>query len=154
MTRCRYPDGLPNMAIKSAYDVGYRFFEDGKFRNEHGGEVPIVVKKKEGSYVVKARVRMSINDSHDGCFVWINVARFIAYQKFGDKVFDDNRLVTHINGSSVDISWNNIALGGAKGAKRKRDTGNIDAALKRGNRRLSSKQPIEAELTTNVYVED
>ena len=37
--------------------------------------------------------------------------RFIAYHKFGDKLFEKGICVRHLNGNQLDNSWDNIAIG-------------------------------------------
>lgn len=37
--------------------------------------------------------------------------RFIAYIKYGNKLFDDGIVVRHLNGNSLDNSWENIVIG-------------------------------------------
>ncbi len=41
----------------------------------------------------------------------IRFSRLQAYQKFGDKIFDKKLVARHLNGNSMDDSWDNIELG-------------------------------------------
>ncbi|MFA5366674.1 MAG: HNH endonuclease [Dehalococcoidia bacterium] len=41
----------------------------------------------------------------------IQVHQFVAYLKFGDKIFDDNIEVRHLNGNSLNNCWDNIDIG-------------------------------------------
>jgi len=41
----------------------------------------------------------------------VYIHRLQAYQKFGDKIFEDGMQVRHLNGDSQDNSWSNIAIG-------------------------------------------
>ena len=41
----------------------------------------------------------------------ITVHRLQAYQKFGDKIFEKGIQVRHLNGNSLDNSWDNIEIG-------------------------------------------
>lgn len=41
----------------------------------------------------------------------VSVHRLQAYQKFGDKLFEPGVVVRHLNGNSLDNSFDNIALG-------------------------------------------
>lgn len=41
------------------------------------------------------------------------VHRLMAYQKYGDKIFDPKIQVRHLNGNSLDNSYSNIAIGTA-----------------------------------------
>ena len=49
------------------------------------------------------------NVKDDGLSRPVHVHKMIAFLKFGKKAFDD--LVRHLNGKSLDNSWNNIAIG-------------------------------------------
>ena len=39
------------------------------------------------------------------------IHRLQAYQKYGDKIFEEGIVVRHLNGNSLDNSWDNIELG-------------------------------------------
>lgn len=39
------------------------------------------------------------------------VHRLQAYQKFGDKIFENKIVVRHLNGNYLDNSWDNILIG-------------------------------------------
>jgi hypothetical protein len=41
----------------------------------------------------------------------VMVHRFQAYAKYGDKAFEKGIVVRHLNGNSLDNSWDNIAIG-------------------------------------------
>lgn len=41
----------------------------------------------------------------------VNVHRMQAYQKFKDKIYEDNIVVRHLNGNSFDNTFNNIGIG-------------------------------------------
>lgn len=41
----------------------------------------------------------------------VMVHRFQAYAKYGDKTFEKGIVVRHLNGNSLDNSWDNIAIG-------------------------------------------
>ena len=41
----------------------------------------------------------------------VNVHRMQAYQKFKDKIYEDNIVVRHLNGNSLDNTFNNIGIG-------------------------------------------
>ena len=43
--------------------------------------------------------------------LYIQTHRLQAYQKYGDKLFQDGIVVRHLNGNALDNSWNNIAIG-------------------------------------------
>ncbi len=46
-----------------------------------------------------------------GHSVNIGIHRMIAYQKFGDLIYEPNTQVRHRNGNSLDNSWDNILIG-------------------------------------------
>jgi len=46
--------------------------------------------------------------------IYIQTHRLQAYQKYGDKLFEDGIVVRHLNGNKLDNSWNNIAIGTPK----------------------------------------
>lgn len=41
----------------------------------------------------------------------VRVHRLQAYQKFKDKIYESNIVVRHLNGNSLDNSFNNIGIG-------------------------------------------
>ena len=41
----------------------------------------------------------------------VRVHRMQAYQKFKDKIYEDNIVVRHLNGNSLDNTFNNIGIG-------------------------------------------
>ena len=41
----------------------------------------------------------------------VHVHRMQAYQKFKDKIYEDNIVVRHLNGNPLDNTFNNIAIG-------------------------------------------
>jgi len=43
--------------------------------------------------------------------ITFGVHSLMAFQKYGDRVFDENVQIRHLNGDSGDNSWDNIALG-------------------------------------------
>lgn len=44
----------------------------------------------------------------------VMIHRLQAYQKYGDKIFDKTVVVRHLNGNSLDNSYDNIAIGSFK----------------------------------------
>ena len=84
-----------------AYDRGYRVTKDGDLLNPKG--------KKIGSISTKG---------YEGTGIWIDkkqqklhTHRLQAYQKYGNKLFEDGIVVRHLNGNPLDNSFNNIAIG-------------------------------------------
>jgi len=60
--------------------------------------------------LMKAQDRYKFTIRYFGKRVVIPVHRFVAYLKFGDKVFEGVD-VRHLNSNSLDNSWDNIELG-------------------------------------------
>lgn len=48
-------------------------------------------------------------DSQRHCNVWVH--RLQAYQKFGERVFEPRMVVRHLDGNSLNNSWENIGIG-------------------------------------------
>jgi len=97
------------LALKYAYDKGYRVSKDGKTvfgirKNK------IKLNKTKGYYYFCTHP--IINNKRDK--VLVRVHRLQAYQKYGDKIFEDNIQVRHLNNNSLDNSWNNIDIGTPK----------------------------------------
>ena len=53
----------------------------------------------------------SFNIRHKNLVTRSFVHRLQAYQKFGDKIFKSGIVVRHLNGNSLDNSWENIVIG-------------------------------------------
>lgn len=84
-----------------AYDRGYRVTKDGDLLNPK--------EKKIGSIN---------NTGYEGTGIWIDkkqqklhTHRIQAYQKYGNKLYEDGIVVRHLNGNPLDNSFNNIAIG-------------------------------------------
>ena len=86
--------------IKMAHDKGYRVTKNGKFLNPNGIEI---------GDVQNNRLRVSIRLSKKR--IIIHCHRLQAYQKFGDKMFEEGIVVRHLDGNSLNNCWDNIAIG-------------------------------------------
>lgn len=83
-----------------AYIKGYTIDKDGNvFYNN----------KKRKLYNYNNYLRFSIR--HNKIHYYIKVHQFQAYQKFGDKIFESDIEVRHLNGNSLDNSYENIDIG-------------------------------------------
>lgn len=95
-------------ALLVSYEKGYRITDDGKILNPKGKEVKgrIRVNKKCGykTHVFSVKVP-------NGCTQSINVHRLVAYQKFGNKMFENGILVRHLDGNSLNNKKENIEIG-------------------------------------------
>jgi hypothetical protein len=84
-----------------AYDKGYRITKDGKAIGINGNEL----KLNDHKGYKRLNFRNGVKISH------VYVHRLQAYQKFGDKLFEEGQLVRHLDGDSNNNSWDNIELG-------------------------------------------
>ena len=53
----------------------------------------------------------AFNIKHLGKSRRVNVHRLQAYQKFKDKIYEQNMVIRHLNGNSFDNTFNNIGIG-------------------------------------------
>lgn len=88
--------------ILVAHAKGYVVTKEGKVIGVNGNELSL--NYYEGYY------RFNFRDL-DGKTRYITVHRMQAYQKFGDKMFEDKMLVRHLDGNSKNNSWDNIGIG-------------------------------------------
>lgn len=107
-----------------AYDKGYRVTKDGQLLNLKGKVIGNINAKGYQRTTFKLN---KVNTLH--------THRLQAYQKFGDKLYEDGIVVRHLNGNKLDNSWENIAIGTNKDnaldipkEKRKRDTSKANKA--------------------------
>jgi len=85
-----------------AYERGYRVTKEGQLLNPKG--------KVIGEYSYSRgykKTPIKINQKRTN----ISTHRLQAYQKYGDKLFEDGIMVRHLNGNPLDNSWDNIAIG-------------------------------------------
>lgn len=86
-----------------AYEKGYRVTKDGEFLNPKGKKVGYIPKQiyryEYLNFIIKGENRR------------IKTHRLQAYQKYGDKLYEDGIVVRHLNGNSLDNSFDNIAIG-------------------------------------------
>ena len=98
-----------NSYVKRAFDMGYRVREDGT----------VVTNTNK---VRKTNVGKTCTDGYNLCYFSLRfpenktarnvmVHKLCAYQQFGEKVFEPNVVVRHLNGVSTDNSFSNIAVG-------------------------------------------
>jgi len=103
-----------------AYEKGYRVTKDGCLIG--------LRRRRIGSINNEGYERTTILNNNNKK-LYIQTHRLQAYQKYGDKLFQDGIVVRHLNGNALDNSWNNIAIGTQRDnimdipkEKRKRDT--------------------------------
>ena len=92
-----------NEAIVYAFKKGYRII-DGKVHYKGNNPKGFV----HAGYL-RLNIRTDNNESRLIC-----VHRLLAYQKFGDKIFNKDLQVRHLNGNSLDNSYHNIGIGTAR----------------------------------------
>lgn len=91
-----------NNSLLEAYDRGYKILKDGTLINPKGDNVNGSVDRKGYRYT-----SIRIN----GKVTKLYFHRYQAFIKFGDKMFEDELLVRHLNGDSLDNSFSNIQIG-------------------------------------------
>ena len=85
-----------------AHSKGYKVTKEGKVIGVKGDELKL--NNHEGYY------RFNFRDLN-GKATSVKVHRLQAYQKFGDKMFEEGILVRHLDGDSTNNTWDNIAIG-------------------------------------------
>lgn len=83
---------------------GYKIDKDGKILNPRGRIISGIRGGWRGRYIcISARFK-------NQC-ITVKAHRLQAYQKYGNKIFDEGILVRHKNGNPGDNSWDNILIG-------------------------------------------
>jgi hypothetical protein len=96
--------------LKIAYDKGYRVI-DGNVISPNGLQLSL--------HFVGNRPRFKIRNGRK--MVNIYVSRLAGYQKFGEKLFQENIHLYHINGNPSDNSKSNLKLGTFSDAQMSKD---------------------------------
>ena len=91
-----------------AYDLGYRCDANGNVTSPTGNILQLY---GDGRGYLCFSVRMTTDIHYKPISRAVPVHRLQAYQKFGDRIFDKNIQVRHLNGVSVDNSWDNLDIG-------------------------------------------
>lgn len=89
---------------KTSVERGYSVDKDGNVFNKDNKKLSIG-KSKKGYLSFNIRLDKDSNPTRSF------VHRLQAYQKFGDKIFEDGIVVRHLNGISTDNSYDNIDIG-------------------------------------------
>ena len=93
-----------NKKVIYAHNKGYRVSAKGDVINPKGG-----VRKtnlSSGKYL-----RFTINSEEKGKYASIVVHKLQAYQKYGEKLFEEGIEVRHLDGNRTNNSYENISIG-------------------------------------------
>lgn len=93
-----------NLYILKAYEKGYKINEEGK---------PLNPKGKELKGHVNSKGYLEIGIRYNNVKGNLDVHRFQAYQKFGDKIFEEGIQVRHLDGNQLNNKLENIEIGSA-----------------------------------------
>ena len=86
---------------KHAYNKGYRAFDDGSIIGKNGNKLNLWMRSMYLHFSVKK----------DNKVLKIPVHRFIAYIKYGDKLFEKGIVARHLDGNHLNNNFNNIEIG-------------------------------------------
>jgi hypothetical protein len=87
--------------IKHAFDKGFNIDKEGNVTGIKGNRLK---GSNDRGYI---QFSMRINDKRVNIFAH----RLQAYKKFGEDMFKDGIVVRHLDGNSVNNSWDNITIG-------------------------------------------
>lgn len=91
---------MKNKIEQIASKRGYVVTEDGQFLNPRGKEIGTIERGYYRGTLVVNKKRRHIK-SH----------RLQAYQKYGDRIYEEGIVVRHKDGNSLNNSWDNILIG-------------------------------------------
>jgi hypothetical protein len=101
-------NSIQNNLTIHAFEVGYRITDNGEVVNPQG---KIIKSFLNGINSVKYLV-FSIRDLSKWKYAKkVRVHKLQAYQKFGEKMFEKEMMVRHLDGNSMNNCWDNIAIG-------------------------------------------
>lgn len=86
---------------KIAWEKGYYVNGLGEAYSKRGVKLKLQLNRNYYSFCIKVGLKNRR----------VNVHRLQAYQKFKDKIYEDNMVVRHLNGNPLDNSFNNIGIG-------------------------------------------
>ena len=90
------------LVIKTSIIKGYQIDSLGNVFNKKGIKTKLVTSGKYLSFNIRTDTRNPTRSF---------VHKLQAFVKYGEKIFEDKIVVRHLNGNSLDNSWNNIAIG-------------------------------------------
>ena len=92
-----------NTNLLFSYKKGYRVTKEGRVIGVKGKFLSSIPLNRAGYHF------FSIRYNEERRIILTH--RLQAYQKFGDKIFEEGIMVRHLNGDPRDNSWDNIAIG-------------------------------------------
>jgi hypothetical protein len=91
---------------KEAFERGYRITKEGQALNPSGIEIGFISNQSITKYYV-----FNIRQFSDRRTVCVKVHRLQAFQKFGDKIYENGIVVRHKDDDSFNNNWDNILIG-------------------------------------------
>lgn len=92
--------------LYKAVELGFHVENDGTLKRNN-------VILHPTNYSTNSYIRLSTNFRYNNILYRVTVHQLQAFQKFGDKLFENGIVVRHLNGKSDDNSYDNIAIGTA-----------------------------------------
>lgn len=87
---------------KFLFEQGYYITKDGRLYNKVDKEI---IGSVDGRGYLRTGIRINGKMSH------VDFHRFVAYCKFGDKLYDEGMVVRHLDSNKLNNSWDNISIG-------------------------------------------
>lgn len=97
---------IGNQLIIKSYEAGFRATSEGNIISHKG--------KRVGSDRGDGRISFASIKDDNGIRRMLLAHRFIAYQLYGDKIFEKGIIVRHLNDNPSDNRFENIAIGTRK----------------------------------------
>ena len=97
-----------NLAVQYANNKGYVVNSIGEVYNKNLNKIKLKRNVRENG-----KTYHSFNLKHNNILYTVKVHKLQAYQKYGEKIFNKNIVVRHLNDNSEDNSENNICIGTA-----------------------------------------
>ena len=93
--------------LKACVTEGYTVLKNGDVISPSGEKIKPY---KWGKSIKYLKIRYK-NKNIVKLITEVAIHRLQAYKKFGDKIFEKGIVVRHLNGNSLDNSWDNIVIG-------------------------------------------
>lgn len=95
-----------NKYVVESFETGYDITKEGFIVRKNNSLKKNFRKDRFGYYIITFRL-------HSNPKAQIRIHKLQAYKKFGEKMFESGIVVRHLNGNSLDNSWDNIEIGTA-----------------------------------------